>query len=68
LHRLKCLTWARLVVPQASEEERLRKLSTSMTAGDAIKRMLLASRDRDYFRCVAPGAGCLFGSQGMQHS
>ncbi|EFN55938.1 hypothetical protein CHLNCDRAFT_145221 [Chlorella variabilis] len=34
----------------ANEEEQLRKLSSGMTAGDAIKRILLAAKDRDYFR------------------
>lgn len=39
---------------QASEEDELRKLTTGMTAGDAIKRILLAAKDRDYFRCGPP--------------
>ena len=38
---------------QASAEDELRKLSTGMTAGDAIKRILLAAKDKDYFRCPA---------------
>lgn len=37
---------------QASEEEGLRKLSSGMTAADAIKRILLAHKDKDYFRWV----------------
>ena len=41
---------------QASAEDALRKLSTGMTAGDAIKRILLAAKDKDYFRCRAGGA------------
>ena len=35
---------------QADEEEELRKSSTNMTAADAIKRILLAAKDKDYFR------------------
>ena len=37
---------------QVSEEESLRKMTAGMTASDAIKRMLLAYKDRDYFRCA----------------
>ncbi|KAL4451941.1 hypothetical protein ABPG75_007603 [Micractinium tetrahymenae] len=47
---------------QASEEDELRKLSTGMTAGDAIKRILLAAKDKDYFRLLelpAPGVDAL---------
>ena len=39
-----------LCLPQVSEEASLRKMTTGMTASDAIKRMLLAYKDRDYFR------------------
>jgi hypothetical protein len=35
---------------QKNEESELRKLSSNMTAGDAIKRILLAAKDRDFFR------------------
>ncbi|PRW57043.1 Heat shock N-terminal [Chlorella sorokiniana] len=37
---------------QVSEEASLRKMTTGMTASDAIKRMLLAHKDRDYFRLL----------------
>ena len=47
--------------PQANEEEQLRKLSSGMTAGDAIKRILLAAKDRDYFR-----QGALWRATGRQ--
>lgn len=39
-----------LCLPQVSEEASLRKMTTGMTASDAIRRMLLAYKDRDYFR------------------
>lgn len=42
-------------LPQVSEEDSLRKMTGGMTASDAIKRMLLAYKDRDYFRC---GVAC----------
>jgi hypothetical protein len=32
------------------EDAGLRKLTTSMTAADAIRRILLATKDKDYFR------------------
>lgn len=35
---------------QRTEEEELRKMNTGMTAADAIKRILLAYKDKDYFR------------------
>ena len=38
----------------ADDEEDLRKEAAPMTAADAIKRTLLAWKDKDYFRC-----GCL---------
>lgn len=47
---------------QASAEDELRKMTTGMTAGDAIKRILLAVKDRDYFRLLelpAPGVDAL---------
>lgn len=47
---------------KATEEDGLRKLSTGMTAGDAIKRILLAAKDRDYFRLLElppPGVDAL---------
>lgn len=34
----------------ADEEAELRELEAPMAAGDAIERMLLAWKDRDYFR------------------
>lgn len=34
----------------ADEEAELRELAAPMAAGDAIERMLLAWKDRDYFR------------------
>lgn len=40
----------RAVAPQASEEEELRRKTEGMTAADAIKRILLAQKDKDYFR------------------
>jgi len=40
------------VVQQAKEEQHLRKLTTNMTVEDAIKRILLAYTDRDYFRLL----------------
>ncbi len=33
------------------DEEDLRKEAAPMTAADAIKRTLLAWKDKDYFRC-----------------
>ncbi len=36
----------------AKETEALRSTSAPMSADDAIKRMLLADRDKDYFRCT----------------
>lgn len=39
-----------LLPPQASAEDELRKMTSGMTAGDAIKRILLAAKDKDYFR------------------
>lgn len=41
-----------------AEEEELRKLDTGMTAGDAIKRILLAAKDKDYFRCSGVVGRC----------
>lgn len=35
---------------QANDEAAMRKLDTGMTASDAIQRMLLAAKDKDYFR------------------
>ena len=35
---------------EAREEAALRRLGDSMTVADACKRILLASKDRDYFR------------------
>lgn len=35
---------------EAQEAQRLREDATPMTAADAIKRMLLADKDKDYFR------------------
>ena len=37
---------------QRAEEEQLREIKGGMTAGDAIKRILLADKDRDYFRML----------------
>ena len=36
---------------QKSQEEEMRGLKEGMTAADAIKRILLAYKDKDYFRC-----------------
>ncbi len=38
---------------QRIEEENLRKMTDGMTAKDAIQRILLADKDRDYFRMLA---------------
>lgn len=38
---------------QRTEEDELRQLKGDMTACDAIKRILLADKDRDYFRMLA---------------
>jgi curved DNA-binding protein CbpA len=38
---------------QRTEEDQLRKLTDDMTAKDAIQRILLADKDRDYFRMLA---------------
>ena len=35
-----------------AEEDALRKVEGGMSAGDAIQRILLAHKDRDYFRCA----------------
>ncbi len=35
-----------------NEEAALRKLDAPMDAKDAIKRILLAKKDKDYFRCL----------------
>lgn len=37
---------------QVDEEKELRELGTGMTAGDAIRRILLADKDKDYFRLL----------------
>ena len=39
----------------ANEEDALRRSDAPMDAKDAIKRILLAQKDRDWFRC-APAA------------
>ncbi|KAL4423006.1 hypothetical protein ABPG77_005486 [Micractinium sp. CCAP 211/92] len=47
---------------QASAEDELRKMTSGMTAGDAIKRILLAAKDKDYFRLLElppPGVDAL---------
>lgn len=36
---------------QQDEEAELRQLNARMDASDAIQRMLLAQKDKDYFRC-----------------
>lgn len=41
-----------VVQQQAQEEQHLRKLTTNMTVEDAIKRILLAHTDKDYFRLL----------------
>lgn len=41
---------------EQNEEAALRKSDAPMDAKDAIRRILLAKRDRDYFRCL----GCHF--------
>ena len=53
----------------ADEEAELRAAAAPMAVSDAIQRMLLAWRDRDYFRCVqqtrcwrAPLTSCTRGS------
>jgi len=38
---------------QRTEEDQLRKMTDDMTAKDAIQRILLADKDRDYFRMLA---------------
>ena len=38
---------------QRTEEDGLRRKTTDMTASDAIQRILLADKDRDYFRMLA---------------
>jgi len=35
-----------------NEESQIRSLMSSMTADDAIERILLAEKERDYFRCA----------------
>lgn len=37
---------------QRTEEDALRGIKEGMTARDAIKRILLAYKDKDYFRCA----------------
>jgi hypothetical protein len=37
---------------QVGDDELMRRMTAGMTAGDAIKRILLAEKDRDYFRSV----------------
>lgn len=39
---------------EKSSEEEMRKLKTTMTVSDAIRRILLADKDKDYFRCLCP--------------
>lgn len=39
----------------ADDEEDLRHEAAPMTAADAIKRTLLAWKDKDYFRCTDCG-------------
>ena len=39
---------------QRDEEHELRSLTSGMSAADAIKRILLAQKDKDYFRCCLP--------------
>ncbi|PSC70653.1 molecular chaperone [Micractinium conductrix] len=43
---------ARRQKAQANDEAAMRKLDTGMTASDAIQRMLLAAKDKDYFRLL----------------
>lgn len=38
------------VVKERNKEDDLRKISTDMTASDAIQRIILAGKDKDYFR------------------
>jgi DnaJ family protein C protein 8 len=40
---------------QASAEDGMRRMTAGMTAADAITRILLADRDKDYFRCAGIG-------------
>ena len=35
---------------ERTQEQQLRSKATGMTAADAIQRILLAAKDRDYFR------------------